>query len=129
MRDDSITLRDRRTLAYTDIGAAHRDAPVVVYFHGAPTSRLDLVAADDALAAAGVRVLSPDRPGYGGSSPDPGRTMLDHVDDVAALADRLGVRSFTVVGLSSGGPYAVAAAAHLPSRVERAVVVAGVTDF
>jgi pimeloyl-ACP methyl ester carboxylesterase len=129
VRDDSITLRDRRTLAFTDLGSTDRRAPVVVYLHGAPTSRLDLVSADDAFAAAGVRVLCPDRPGYGGSSPHAARTMLDHANDVAALADRLGVGTFAAVGLSSGGPYSLACAAHLGRRVDLAVVIAGVTDF
>jgi pimeloyl-ACP methyl ester carboxylesterase len=129
MRDETITLRDKRALAFTDLGADGRDAPVVVYLHGAPTSRLDLVDADADLAASGVRVLCPDRPGYGRSSPLPGRSMADHASDIAALADRLGIGSFGVVGLSSGGPYAVACAATLGSRVTTAAVVAGATDF
>jgi pimeloyl-ACP methyl ester carboxylesterase len=129
MRDDAITLRDGRTLAYTDLGVSERGAPVVVYMHGAPTSRLDFVGADGEFAAMGVRVLCPDRPGYGGSSARPGRSMVDHATDVATLADRLGVEQFAVVGLSSGGPYALACAAHSKARVRRAAVVAGVTDF
>jgi pimeloyl-ACP methyl ester carboxylesterase len=129
MRDDAITLRDGRTIAFTDLGASERSAPVVVYLHGAPTSRLDFVGADATFAERGVRVLCPDRPGYGGSSPQPGRSMVDHASDIAALADRLGVDRFIAVGLSSGGPYALACAAHLGARVRAASVVAGVTDF
>jgi pimeloyl-ACP methyl ester carboxylesterase len=127
MRDTTTTLPDGRTLAYSDIGAA--DAPVVVYCHGAPTSRLDLVGLEDALAGLGVRVVSPDRPGYGGSSPQPGRTLAGWSGDVAALADQLGVERFAVMGYSSGGPYAVACAALLGDRVVAAGVVAGVTDM
>jgi pimeloyl-ACP methyl ester carboxylesterase len=129
VRDETITLRDRRTLAYTDLGPDARDVPVVVYLHGAPTSRLDLVDAAEHFRSRGVRVLSPDRPGYGRSSPHPGRTMTDHATDVASLADRLGIDSFFVVGLSSGGPYAVACAATLGARVRGAAIVAGATDF
>jgi pimeloyl-ACP methyl ester carboxylesterase len=129
VRDDAITLPDGRTLAYTDLGTDARGAPVAFYLHGAPTSRLDLASADAELAALGLRVLCPDRPGYGGSSPLPGRSMLDHATDVGALADRLGVADFVVVGLSSGGPYALACSAALGPRVARAAVVAGVTDF
>ena len=61
---------------------------------------------------------APTGPGYGGSSPNPGRTMADHVADVVALLDHLGVDRFAVVGTSTGGPYAVAAAALHPARVD-----------
>jgi pimeloyl-ACP methyl ester carboxylesterase len=129
MRDETITLRDGRTLAYTVLGAADQRVKVAVYFHGAPTSRLDLVEADARFAEAGVRVVCPDRPGYGGSSPMPGRTMVDPVHDVVTLAERLGLDGFAAVGLSSGGPYALACAALLGERVGTAAVVAGVSDF
>ena len=126
MHDSTLTLPNGRTIAYTDVGATDAGHPTAVYFHGAPTSRLDRVLFDEELASRGVRVLSADRPGYGGSSPQPGRTMSDHVADVVALADHLGVDRFAVAGLSSGGPYAVAAAALAPSRVSAAAVIAGV---
>ena len=127
MLDASMSLPDGRVLAYTDLGAS--SGPVVVYFHGAPSTRLDLRALDDAFAALDVRVVSPDRPGYGGSSPQPGRRLEDWPSDVAALADHLGVERFAVMGLSSGGPYALACAALLPGRVAGAGVVGGVSDF
>lgn len=122
-----MTLPDGRTLAYTDTG--HPDGPVVMYFHGAPTSRLDVTVFDDELRRRGVRVIAPDRPGYGGSSPQPGRHREDWPADVAALADHLGLQQFGVIGLSSGGPYAVACAALLAQRVTGAAVVAGVSDL
>ena len=122
-----MTLGDGRRLAYTDLGAG--GGPVVVYFHGAPTSRLDLVALDDAFGEVGVRVVSPDRPGYGGSSPQPGRGFADWPADVAELADHLRADRFAVMGLSSGGPYSVACASLLADRVAAAGVVAGVTDM
>jgi pimeloyl-ACP methyl ester carboxylesterase len=127
MRDASITLPDRRVLAYTDCGTS--DGPVVIYCHGAPTSRLDLVGFDESFRSLGVRVVSPDRPGYGGSSAQPGRGFDDWPHDVMALADHLDAERFVVIGLSSGGPYAVACAARLGDRVAAAGVVAGVTDM
>jgi pimeloyl-ACP methyl ester carboxylesterase len=126
MRDDVVTLLDGRALAFTDLGDL--DGPVVMYFHGAPTSRLDLVAYEDAFIDRHVRVVSPDRPGYGGSSPQPGRSMGDWPADVAALADHLQVDRFAVV-LSAGGPYAVACGALLPDRVVAVGVANGVTDM
>jgi pimeloyl-ACP methyl ester carboxylesterase len=70
-----MSLADGRRLAYTDLGAP--SGPLVMYFHGAPSSRLDLVVFHDALAALDVRVVSADRPGYGRSSPQPGRGRED----------------------------------------------------
>ena len=127
MQDSTIRLPDGRTLAFTDLGAPA--GPVVFYFHGAPTSRLDLAPFDADLRARGVRVIAPDRPGYGGSSPQPGRRLVDWPADVTALADHLGLDRFAVLGLSSGGPYAVVCAALLAGRLTTAGVVAGVTDM
>lgn len=127
MRDASVTLPDGRLLAYTDLGAS--SGRVVFYFHGAPRSRLDEIPFEDAFAALDVRVVSTDRPGYGGSTPQPGRRREDWPSDVAALADHLGVERFGVVGASSGAPYAVACAALMPDRVAGAAAVCGVTDF
>jgi pimeloyl-ACP methyl ester carboxylesterase len=92
-------------------------------------SRLHLVGMEERFAALGLRVVSPDRPGYGGSSPQPGRSMAAWPKDVSALADALGIDRFLVAAHSSGGPYAVACAALLPDRVLAGAVVAGVTDF
>ena len=127
MRDTSVTLADGRSLAYTDLGPP--SSPVVMYCHGAPSTRLDLALFQDALAALDVRFVAADRPGYGGSSPQPGRRREDWPADLAALADRLDVERFAVLGLSSGGPYAVTCAALLPDRVAAAATVGGETDF
>lgn len=127
MLDTSMVLADGRTLAYTDVGDP--DGPLVMYFHGAPTSRLDLVPFDQGFGSAGIRLVSPDRPGYGGSSPLAQRTFLDWPVDIAALADHIGRDRFAVIGLSSGGPYVVATASALSDRVVGAGVIAGCTDM
>jgi pimeloyl-ACP methyl ester carboxylesterase len=127
MKDSHITLGGGRELAYTDIG--HPAGPCVFFFHGAPMSRLHLLPIEAELAAQGLRVVSPDRPGYGRSSPQPGRSLADWPADVAALADALGIGRFLVAGHSSGGPYAVASAARLGERVLGGVVMGGVTDM
>jgi pimeloyl-ACP methyl ester carboxylesterase len=111
MVDATLDPLDGRTLGYTDLGLP--GGPLVIYFHGAPSSRLDLVAFDDEtpLEHRGVRVVSPDRPGYGTSSPQVGRQREDCPADVAALAKFLGRDRFAVCGISWGG--------HTPSPARR----------
>lgn len=127
MKDSRITLADGRWLAFTQMGDV-RGTPIL-FFHGAPMSRLSLLPWEEEFGNRGLRVISPDRPGYGGSSPQPGRTMSDWPSDMAELADALGIDQFVVAGHSSGGPYAVACTALLRDRVAGAVVLAGVTDM
>ena len=127
MRDLRLRLRDGRDLAYTEIGDPAW--PCVIFFHGAPASRLRVAYIEPQLLAKGVRVVSPDRPGYGGSSPQHGRSMADWIPDVTELADALGIHRFAVAGHSTGGPYAVACAALLPERVSAGMVLGGVTDM
>jgi pimeloyl-ACP methyl ester carboxylesterase len=127
MRDSRVSLIGRRTLAYSEIGEP--GWPCVFFFHGAPMSRLHLAYLERQFLAEGIRVVSPDRPGYGGSSPQPARSMADWPSDVAALADALGIDRFVVAGHSSGGPYAVACASLLPERVLAGIVLGGVTDM
>ena len=122
-----MLLVDGRTLAFTDAGAP--GGLPILYFHGAPGGRLDLAWMEDEFAAAGVRVVSSDRPGYGGSSPSPRRSMSDWPLDMAALADHLSIDRFAVMGLSSGGPYVAACAALLGDRVVAAASIAGITDM
>ena len=88
----------------------------VVLVHGAPGSRL-LCPHEDATVAAGVRLLTVDRPGYGGSDAHPHPSLLSWADDVQAMADRLGLERFAVVGFSAGGGYALACAARMPERI------------
>jgi pimeloyl-ACP methyl ester carboxylesterase len=127
MLDSTVTLSDGRVLAYTDLGASN--GQLVIHCHGAPSSRLELTHFDQAFAGLNVRVVTIDRPGYGGSSPQPGRRLEDWAADVAAVADELGVERFGITGLSTGGAYVVASAALLPDRVVGAGVISGVTDF
>lgn len=119
----SVRLGDGRWMAYAQYGAP--DGAVVVNAHGGLACRLDVAAADDAARTAGVRLISPDRPGIGSSDPQPGRTILDWADDVAAMLDQLGAEHFSALGWSMGGQYAAALAWALPDRVKRVAIIAG----
>ena len=116
-----LELSDRRRLAYCEYGAA--EGSPVLFFHGWPGSRLDFAANDAAAAGVGARVIAVDRPGIGGSDPQPNRKVLDWPVDVAALADSLRIEQFAVLGFSFGGPYARACAYALPERVSRAGLI------
>jgi pimeloyl-ACP methyl ester carboxylesterase len=116
----AITLGDGRTLAFEDLGAD--DGETVVLMHGAPGSRL--FSPDPAATqAAGVRLITFDRPGYGRSSPHLDRRVADTATDVVALLDHLDVARAAVVGWSGGGPFAVATAVHAADRISRLALV------
>jgi len=95
----------------------------VFLLHGTPGSRLGPRPRSLLLHRLGVRLISFDRPGYGGSDRLPGRRVADAAADVAAIADAFGLDQYAVVGRSGGGPHALACAALLPERVSRAAVL------
>ncbi|WP_256792469.1 alpha/beta fold hydrolase [Terrabacter sp. Ter38] len=97
----------------------------LVFFHGTPGGRLQAALGDGAASRAGVRLVAFSRPGYGGSTDGP-TTLTSVGSDAGSVADALGIDAFAVLGVSGGGPYAVAAAAVLPERVRVVGVVAGV---
>jgi pimeloyl-ACP methyl ester carboxylesterase len=119
-----LELGDGRTLHYYDTREDEADARVAVFWqHGTPNVGSPPEPLFPAAAASGLRWVSYDRPGYGGSSPDPGRDLAAAAADVAAIADALGIGRFTVLGHSGGGPHALACGALLPERVLAVVSV------
>jgi pimeloyl-ACP methyl ester carboxylesterase len=101
----------------------------VFSLHGTPGSRLGRHYDENAYVEVGARVITYDRPGYGGSDRQRGRRVVDCVPDVALIADALGVERFAVTGGSGGGPHSLAVAARLPARVTRASCDVGVAPF
>lgn len=91
----------------------------VFLLHGTPGSRLGPAPRTSVLYRMGVRLITYDRPGYGDSDRDPGRTVSSVAADVAEIADALGLDRFAVVGRSGGAPHALACAALLPDRTTR----------
>jgi pimeloyl-ACP methyl ester carboxylesterase len=115
----TVELRDGRALGYGEWGPG--DGFPVVGFLGTPLSRLAHLG--DAPDVSGVRLILVDRPGYGLSDFQPGRTLLDLPDDVAQLADVLALERFAVFGMSGGGPHAAACGYALPDRVSAVALV------
>ncbi|MCD2516893.1 alpha/beta hydrolase [Massilia sp. G4R7] len=127
MRDATLELADGRTLHFHDRGPP--DGKPVFWLHGTPNigpPPAPLFADADRL---GLRWIGYDRPGYGGSSAQPGRNLASSAGDLIAIADRLGIEQFSVMGHSGGGAHALACAACLPHRVTAAISVAGLAPF
>ena len=97
-----------------------------MFFHGYPGSRWDGAETGHAAECLGVRLIAPDRPGMGLSDYQPKRRLLDWPIDVVELVNALGLDDFAVIGYSGGGPYALACAFQLDTRLSAAGVIAGV---
>jgi pimeloyl-ACP methyl ester carboxylesterase len=123
----AVTARDRRKLTYAEWGDP--SGFPVFSLHGTPGSRLTRHYDESKYVEAGARVLTYDRPGYGGSDRHRGRRVVDCVADVASIADALGIDEFAVIGGSGGGPHALAVAARLPGRVTRVTCAVGIVPF
>lgn len=95
-------------------------------FGGSPSTRWKRPDAVRAIQESGLWMVIPDRPGYGGSTRQPGRTVADVVTDARALADSLGWDRFAVTGGSGGGPHALACAALMPDRLTRCAISGGI---
>ena len=123
--EGTVTLPDGRRLGFAEFGPA-RGRPVF-WFHGTPGARRQIPnAARVAAHARGVRLIGIDRPGVGSSTPHLYDRILDWADDFAVVADRLGVEESGLIGMSGGGPYALACCAALPDRITAAAVLGGV---
>jgi pimeloyl-ACP methyl ester carboxylesterase len=122
-----LTLADGRRLAWREYGDP--DGAPCVYITGTPASGLAGAAFDDDARAAGVRLVSIDKPGYGASDIDPHRSLLSAADEVRQLADHLGLDRFAVLGQSGGGPFALACAYAMPDRLTTTVVACGLAPW
>lgn len=116
-----------RTLMVAEWGDP--DGVPVVLLHGTPGCRLDRHPNEELVLSLGVRLVTYDRPGYGGSDRHRGRRVLECTPDVAAIADALTLGRFAVWGMAGGGPHALAVAARLADRVTRVLCVRCVAPY
>ena len=123
----TVRTQDGRDLCVLSGGDAS-GSPVLVH-GGSPNSRLlkDAWLAD--AQRRGIWLISYDRPGYGGSTPQPGRSVADSASDVAAIAAGLGIDKLAIWGYSGGGPHALACAALLPELVTAVATLASVAPY
>ena len=125
---NQISLRDGRRLVFSLAG--RRDGIPVVYCHGAIGTPLETsVDLDSITSELGVHHIAICRPGIGGSDPAPGRDLLSFADDVRELADALALERFRIVGVSAGGPYALAIAQRLRHRVIAAAICSSLSPL
>src|ERR1700674_1036005 len=122
-----VQAADGRTLRLED-GGDPRGKPVLMH-HGTPGAGLLYPAAEADARQLGIRLIGYDRPGYGGSSPQPGRTVADCAGDVRAICAALGIDRLAMWGISGGGPHVLACAALLPDLVTAAASLASPAPY
>ena len=125
-QNQTIQLSDGRTLGFAEYGP--KKGNPVLYFSGGNSSRLEGMWFDESARRNKVRLIVPDRPGFGLSSFHPNRQLLDWPNDVVELTDTLDIGMFSVFGLSGGGPHVLATIYQIPDRVNKAAIVSGTSS-
>ena len=130
MNETDVELSDGRRLHVYDTRAGDADSSLAIFWHhGTPNLGEPPEPLLPTAVQRDMRWVSYDRPGYGGSTPHPGRDVASAAADVATIADALGIGQFAVMGHSGGGPHALACGALLPERVVGAVCVSGLAPY
>ena len=129
MNDNSRTVSTESGRELRIIEAGQPDGVPVLVHSGTPGSRLLYHLWVEDAQPRGIRLISYDRPGYGGSTPHPGRTVASAAEDVATIAKELGLDRLSVWGLSGGGPHTLACAALLPDLVVAAAALASPAPY
>jgi len=122
--DGLVAINAHRCFSYRSLGAP--GGKPLIALHGTPGSRLKFVAAHEAAKRRGIRLIAPDRWGYGATTAHDAPSLSAFADDICRFADKLGLETFDVLGVSGGGPFAVAVAATAPQRVTSLSLVAPV---
>ena len=127
--NNQVTLEAGRKIGYAEYGPPQ--GTPIFYFHGFPSSRLDwqIVNDDQILIELNVRVIAPDRPGFGLSTYVNGRQIGDWPADVIGLANALQIDRIAVLGISGGGPYAAACAYEFRERLTKTGIVCGMGPY
>ncbi|TAJ79361.1 MAG: alpha/beta hydrolase [Gallionellaceae bacterium] len=127
MFEETHKLTDGRIISFSDFGK--KDGVALFQFHGTPGARITGLSEEEVskVTTSGFRIVSPDRPGYGHSTLYPQSSFESWADDIRQLANHLGIDQFHVLGVSGGGPFALACVAYLQERVISATLVSSTT--
>ena len=113
-RASRVELGDGRRIGYAEFGDPR--GSTVLAIHGTPGSRFMFALTDQAARARRLRILAPERPGYGLSDYRRRQSLAQAAEDIKAFADALALERFAIIGVSGGGPFAIATAAAMPDR-------------
>lgn len=123
--EGKVAVGENRQISFAEFGDPQ--GRPIFWLHGTPGARRQIPMEARVYAEmANIRLIGIDRPGIGLSTPHQYETVSSFADDLATIADTLGIGKMMVVGLSGGGPYTMACAATLPDRVVAAGVIGGV---
>jgi pimeloyl-ACP methyl ester carboxylesterase len=123
--EGSVAVRGDRRLSFAEYGS--RRGPAIVWMHGTPGARRQIPLEARAYAEQhGLRLIGLDRPGIGSSTSHLYPDILDWTRDLELVLETLAIDTVRVIGLSGGGPYALAAGVALPDRVHGVGVLGGV---
>ena len=123
--EGTVRLRSGRSIAFAEYGP--HSGRAILWFHGTPGGRRQIPPLARHLAdERGIRLIALQRPGMGDSTPHLYGSVLGWAEDIAEVADQLGIERFGLVGLSGGGPYVLACAHHMPERVVAGAILGGV---
>ncbi|MBU1424443.1 MAG: alpha/beta hydrolase [Gammaproteobacteria bacterium] len=126
-KEAHITLRDGRRLQYAEYGDPQ--GKPVIHTHGVLGCRYERFPDDLLTRKLGVRLIIPDRPGYGLSEYAPEHGYLDFADDLLELVDHLDIRQCSIMGLSVGAIYASAFAYKTPKRLHNIAMICSTPPF
>jgi len=122
-----MTLQDGRLLGYADTGP--RSGTPLFLMHPSTGSRLHHHPDETILFENKIRLITPDRPGFGLSDPNPTASILNYADDLCELADNLGLDKFSLTSYGGGAPYALACSVTLSQRVLQTILISPVSPF
>ena len=123
--EGTVAVRDDRRLSFAEYGS--RTGPAIAWMHGTPGARRQVpLEAREYAVREGVRIIALDRPGIGSSTPYLYPNIRDWTHDLELVLETLAIDTLRIIGLSGGGPYALAAGAALPDRVLGVGVLGGV---
>lgn len=114
-----ISLPDKRKLSYCTLGEGHP----VIYFHGTASSRLEVLLLKELSNKTNLQIIGIDRPGYGLSTYKPRKNLQYFNDDINFLIHHLGIKQFSILSWSGGGPFALAYLSFHPENIKKTVLV------